>query len=77
MGLSKILKYYTLCNYFVCLGVNCSEGMIFQQCGPACPRTCDNKDKVCEGRCVEGCFCPDGKYLLDGKCVETEICTGD
>lgn len=35
-----------------------------------------NAGELCEGRCVEGCFCPTGQYLRDGKCVEPEFCTG-
>jgi len=58
----------------------CPDGMIFQQCGSFCPKTCDemnNNDAVpCEGRCAQGCFCPPGQYLKDGECVDAEICTG-
>jgi len=60
------------------LAANCPEGMIFQQCGSFCPKTCEgmDSDELCEGRCAEGCFCPPGKFLRDGKCVDAKICTG-
>ena len=58
------------------LAIDCPEGMVFQQCGPFCPQTCDNMNVICEGRCAEGCFCPVGQFLLDGKCVDAHVCTG-
>ena len=65
-----------VCNF--CLAASCPDGMIFQQCGSFCPKTCEemDSDELCEGRCAEGCFCPPGQYLLDGRCVDAEICTG-
>ena len=50
--------------------------MIYQQCGPLCPQTCDNLDQLCEGGCAEGCFCPEERKLLDQVCVEAFQCTG-
>jgi len=54
--------------------------MVYQQCGPVCPQTCDiiNGGVDCIGGCVEGCFCPSGQVLLDGNCtsVETIKCPG-
>ena len=34
----------------------CPEGMIYRECGSACPVTCDNKDEVinCISVCVPG-----------------------
>ena len=52
--------------------------MIFQQCGPACPPTCDSDDSVpCPSTdCVEGCFCPTGLVLSDGQCINESDCEG-
>ena len=50
--------------------------MIYQQCGPLCPQTCDNLDQPCEGGCAEGCFCAVGQVLIDGVCVDESLCTG-
>jgi len=51
--------------------------MVYQQCGPSCPQTCDtNEDTDCSGGCVEGCFCPSGQVTLDGKCVDETDCQG-
>ena len=34
----------------------CPEGMVYKECGTACPTTCDNKDEViiCTEECVAG-----------------------
>jgi len=58
------------------LAIDCSTGMVFQQCGSLCPQTCDNIEVPCQGGCAEGCFCPDGQVLLDGECVDPFRCTG-
>ena len=52
--------------------------MVYQQCGSFCPPTCDepNATALCQGGCAEGCFCPDGQFLLDGECVDPFTCTG-
>ena len=50
--------------------------MIYQQCGPLCPQTCDNLDQPCEGGCAEGCFCAVGQVLIDGECLDIFRCTG-
>ncbi|XP_064401886.1 von Willebrand factor-like isoform X3 [Halichondria panicea] len=54
----------------------CPEGKVYQECGTACPTTCDNKDdlNVCTLQCVPGCFCPAGTIELDNKCVSEEEC---
>jgi len=55
----------------------CSEGMVYQQCGPVCPQTCDTDEHLdCFGGCVEGCFCPDGLVLSNGKCITRNNCEG-
>lgn len=59
--------------------VECPAGMVYQQCGSLCVRTCDNfnDDIICEGGCAEGCFCPDGEVLFEGECVNPTRCTGN
>ena len=34
----------------------CPEGMVYKECGTACPTTCDNKDElvICTQQCVSG-----------------------
>ena len=61
---------------FLYTAVGCPTGMVYQQCGPLCPQTCDNIGVPCQGGCAEGCFCPDGQVLLDGQCVDPFRCTG-
>ena len=51
--------------------------MVFQQCGPVCPQTCDTDESVdCSGGCVEGCFCPSRKVLSNGQCINAADCQG-
>ena len=60
------------------IAASCPEGMIFQQCGSFCPKTCEEMDneRLCQGICADGCFCPPGQYLRDEKCVDAQFCTG-
>jgi len=51
--------------------------MVYQQCGPVCPETCDNDDSAqCPSGCVEGCFCPTGMVLSNGQCINEGDCEG-
>ena len=59
------------------VAVNCPSGMVYQQCGPLCPQTCDiNEDEECIGGCVEGCFCPSGTVLFNKNCIDKTDCQG-
>ena len=51
--------------------------MVYQQCGPSCPQTCDTiEDTDCSGGCVEGCFCPNRKVFANGNCIDEADCQG-
>jgi len=51
--------------------------MVYQQCGPLCPQTCDNiGTSDCYGGCAEGCFCPDGQVFSEGRCIDPIACLG-
>ena len=55
--------------------------MEYQECGSACPATCENHENppVCYDICVDGCFCPPGQVLLNSTsttCVAVEDCPG-
>ncbi|XP_075745319.1 hemocytin isoform X1 [Rhipicephalus microplus] len=53
----------------------CPAGMVYTQCGASCTRTCRDPDASCESRpCVDGCHCPAGTLLHDGRCVRREQC---
>ena len=57
--------------------ISCPAGMVYQQCGQACPQTCDTKESLdCIGGCVEGCFCPSGNVMLNGNCINATECEG-
>ena len=56
----------------------CSGGKEWQDCGTACPLTCDNYNTTfgCTEQCVSGCFCPQGLVDLYGVCVDPSYCSG-
>ncbi|XP_033639908.1 SCO-spondin-like [Asterias rubens] len=59
-----------------CLQCNV-EGSTYLPCGKVCPDTCFNTtdDLDCQQLdCVEGCHCPPGKVLHNGRCIDTSIC---
>lgn len=59
------------------VAINCPSGLVYQQCGPVCPQACDtDEDTECSNGCVEGCFCPNGKALYKGVCVNAADCEG-
>ncbi|CAL1266706.1 unnamed protein product [Larinioides sclopetarius] len=58
-------------------GDMCTEDEEYQECGSACPSTCENigKNLPCTLQCVPGCFCKKGLVRNDqGDCVEPEEC---
>lgn len=67
-------------SFFRFQGVSCKGGAVFDDCAPACQRTCDNKDDVsvpCPSRaCVAGCRCPAGTVWNSQKtkCIQSWKC---
>ena len=56
---------------------DCPVKMVHQQCGSLCPHTCDNiGTSNCQGGCAEGCFCPDGQVMYNGRCIDPIACPG-
>ncbi|XP_063003641.1 SCO-spondin-like [Elgaria multicarinata webbii] len=59
--------------------MQCDYGLEYDPCGPACPQTCKNfglepADHCDSVSCVEGCFCPEGKVLHGGRCIDPAEC---
>ncbi|CAI5789335.1 SCO-spondin [Podarcis lilfordi] len=61
--------------------MQCDYGLEYDACGPACPPTCKNFGlegaEHCSSEalsCVEGCFCPEGKVLHGGHCIDPSEC---
>ncbi|XP_056407686.1 SCO-spondin-like [Hyla sarda] len=59
--------------------MQCDNGLVYEACGPSCPQTCRNLGVNLELHCarlscVEGCFCPEGKVLHDGGCIDPSEC---
>ncbi|CAL1296415.1 unnamed protein product [Larinioides sclopetarius] len=59
--------------------VTCPEDFIYSQCHEGCPQTCSAvKHKTADSKCdeikIDGCFCPEGKVLREGTCVDVVLC---
>ncbi|KAM9572871.1 SCO-spondin-like [Guaruba guarouba] len=59
--------------------LQCDGGLEYSPCGPPCPPTCHNLGREPPERCqdlscLEGCFCPPGRVLHDGGCIEPDEC---
>lgn len=66
---------------FLNIAIQCprEEGNCFEYtaCETACPKTCDNLCDVTPARCpvrFEGCSCPNGTVLHNGKCIAPGNC---
>ncbi|CAK1545090.1 unnamed protein product [Leptosia nina] len=57
----------------------CESPLVYRPCVD-CERTCENHDdleknpKNCDSKPVEGCFCPQGKVLVNSTCIEPSKC---
>ena len=71
--LQTCIGFPTLC---VVASGRCTGGKEWQECGTACPLTCDNYNTplACTEQCVEGCFCPEGTVLHEEECVAISDC---
>ncbi|XP_002738062.1 kielin/chordin-like protein [Saccoglossus kowalevskii] len=76
-GVSLLWRSSSLC------AIRCPEdrGLMFDECGPPCSRTCENKDvplgvieAQCFRPCIPGCQCPADKVLFDARCIDPEQC---
>ncbi|XP_063689126.1 IgGFc-binding protein-like [Bolinopsis microptera] len=55
--------------------LDCEESFVYDDCGRGCYPTCeDPSPEDCKDTCVEGCYCPPGTVLQDGKCIESSDC---
>ncbi|XP_076800960.1 uncharacterized protein LOC143445613 isoform X3 [Clavelina lepadiformis] len=57
----------------------CPTGMIYDECGPSCPATCEtaNFANECSNNvCIDGCHCPKGTVLdtTTNTCKRQEVC---
>lgn len=72
------LQKHSLFLILLLIAPQCPRGMIYQQCGPRCPQTCDNVGSDdCYSGCAEGCFCPEGQVLSGGRCINPIACPGN
>ena len=69
--------YHHVLLFYVYIAVNCTNGMVYEPCGSACPRTCANQGSSkfrCQDQCVDGCHCPRGTVFQNGRCYKLEEC---
>ena len=58
--------------------VDCPATMVYSECSSACPKDCSrikSESNKCTSDCVDGCACPPGKWLDQGKCVDKAQCS--
>lgn len=61
----------------LCPAQICPLGQTFKPCEKNCVKTCEDvtdENKKCPNYPTEGCFCDDGKVLLNGTCVDPVQC---
>ncbi|XP_077453342.1 otogelin-like protein isoform X3 [Stigmatopora argus] len=54
----------------------CKQSFVYRDCISCCPPTC-TFEKECLGtnlHCLDGCYCPDGLILQNGKCIPASEC---
>ncbi|XP_028820510.1 alpha-tectorin-like [Denticeps clupeoides] len=57
-----------------CSNPKCPENSHFEQCGNACPSTCDGSP-TCKSPCVQTCTCNEGYMRSGNKCVpKAQLC---
>lgn len=56
--------------------MQCENGLEYQECGTVCTSSCfiDAADERCSNDCYEGCHCPNGTVLYEGKCITRQEC---
>ena len=54
----------------------CTGGQIYNSCGSACTKTCDDPMPRCSKQCVPKCECPSSMPILYGSyiCMEQNRC---
>lgn len=76
-----LMTFVTFLSCVPDFGCDESLGFVFDECGPVCPRTCENYDTPigdlktkCFKPCIASCQCPADKVLLNGRCVAFDEC---
>ena len=62
-----------------CSAKRCVGECVYKECGTRCQLTCSNFrfPPKCSLDCAEGYFCPSGKVLNGGSCVDADTCDGE
>ena len=69
-------KNFLLNTILVLASINCTDGLVYRQCGSLCNVnvTCEERDspsRSCPTICVPGCFCPsDDSVLYNNTCIQ-------
>lgn len=76
---SKVMKWIIIISQLVLLAISCTGDMKYNDCGSACPKSCDNllTTSKCSEDCIDGCFCPADLYYdkYTKKCIPRTQCS--
>ncbi|XP_077861966.1 mucin-2-like [Saccoglossus kowalevskii] len=68
-GINIVWRYEERCP------ITCSGGMVYEQCGSACPKTCQKTAYQCEDdHCIDGCHCPNATVKYNNVCIAEDEC---
>ncbi|XP_063164440.1 von Willebrand factor [Candoia aspera] len=57
--------------------MKCPDSLVYQHCQKGCTKHCEDGTnmQICTEYPTEGCFCPQGQVILDGTCVQEDVCS--
>ncbi|XP_053319540.1 von Willebrand factor [Spea bombifrons] len=57
--------------------MECPTSMVYNHCRLGCNKECGNTSNgvQCSHHPTEGCFCPEGDVLMNGRCVSENVCS--
>jgi len=71
----------TILRFIAAMRCDTTKGFLFDECGPVCPKTCENRAQPlgeitpeCLKPCEPSCQCPAGLVQHNGRCMPADLC---